>query len=233
MKFPNPLKLLIKTQTPSPDHIPNYLTEEEPIYRWTVGQVIEAGTNPQAREAAWDSYQPKSYEEALSHPMTVELSDMATRCSWDDEFMMTCHEFALELYDTLWPLVQGKKTARQILRSLDRKKKSPTAQTASAMYQPDQQNNENDAQVMSFWIYELMEYGDDWAEELDPMPNQVNSYLRRMMESPTKETTEILQIIHKAAQEHDKHITNDCLTFSQYCWGQNTLYIPEFQSSHP
>ena len=221
MRFPNPLAHLIRRGTT--DHIPNYLTQEEPIYRWTVGQVIETGANPETRRTALGSYQPRSYQEALGHPFTIELDDMAARCSWDDEFMMTCHEFAIELYDVLSPLVQGKKTARQVLKDLNRKSKASGAvstSSASALHQPGRQN---DAHIMSFWIYELMEYGDDAAEEQSEMCQQVNRYLENMRDSPNPETSKLLSIIHRVAQEHDPQVANHCLAFSQYCWKQNAL----------
>ena len=215
---------------PHNPHIPNYLTEEEPVYIWSVGQVIEAGTNPHARQAAWNSYQPKSSEEARKHPLTIQLDDIAARCTdWDDEFMMACTEFGLELYDVLLPLAQGEKTAGQVLEDLEQTRPVPAPtqdpdSKPTAMHQP---NRQNDAPVMSFWIQELINFGDKSHVEYREMRKEVNQYLKRMARTQTTETSELLSIIHRVAQHHDPEVTAQGLAFSNHCWQQNALQIPE------
>ena len=207
---------------PASDQIPNYLTEEEPVYKWTVRQVIETGPNPQHRLTAHMGYQPQSLEQALEHPLTVRLDHIAATSDWDHEFMTTCHDFTIDLYDTLWPLAQGKKTARQGLRQLKAQKTSQTHHpNASAMHQPDRHQ---DAHLLSFWMYELMTFGDDASEADSEMYDQVNEYLNRMAASTGPEPLELLQIIHTVAQHNDPRVTEQCLNYSDHCWQQMEIH---------
>ena len=226
----------MKSLNPLDIQIPNYLTEEEPIYRWTVGQVIEARTDPSSRTAAWNSYQPRSSEEAFKHPLTIQIHDMSARCTdWDDEFMIACIEFGLDLYDVLWPLAQGEKNAGEVLEHLNQTRPTPASNQnhttkPTGMYQP---SRENDAHVMSFWMQELIIYGDNSPAEERQMRREVNGYLKRMAETTNEETLQLLNVIHRVAQHQDPEVAKQGLAFSEYCWRKNALQLPDKVSLQP